>query len=211
MPTSAPQHHRWTDLSPAGADRVDPAPLLHRGSVHRRAVRAQEGWRRAAARQRAGQLCPDRRRFGFSSTIATVVVGAGEVMQIPGGIAHEVAVLEDTLVLDIFSPVRQDWIDGTDTYFTRKDLECAFTPKGEVRSMSATAAFLQEFEQEAKTTRRVLERVPTTSSRGSRIPNRCRSASWRCTRREPRRDRGLVRAGGDQLHRREAAGADVDR
>jgi hypothetical protein len=41
-------------------------------------------------------------------------------MQIPGGIAHEVAVLEDTVVLDVFSPVRQDWLDGTDTYFTRK-------------------------------------------------------------------------------------------
>jgi quercetin dioxygenase-like cupin family protein len=50
-----------------------------------------------------------------------VVVGAGEVMQIPGGIAHEVTVLEDTLVVDIFCPVRQDWIDGTDTYFTRRD------------------------------------------------------------------------------------------
>jgi unsaturated pyranuronate lyase len=43
------------------------------------------------------------------------------VMQIPGGIAHEVTVLEDTVVMDIFSPVRQDWIDGTDTYFTRRD------------------------------------------------------------------------------------------
>src|SRR3954466_8213857 len=43
------------------------------------------------------------------------VVRAGEVMQIPGPAAHEVDVLEDTLVLDVFSPVRQDWIDKTDT------------------------------------------------------------------------------------------------
>ena len=47
------------------------------------------------------------------------VVRAGEVMQIPGNAAHEVEVLEDTLVVDVFSPVRQDWIDKTDTYFTR--------------------------------------------------------------------------------------------
>ena len=50
-----------------------------------------------------------------------VMVGAGEVMRIPGGVSHEVAVLEDTVVIDVFSPVRQDWIDGTDTYFSRQD------------------------------------------------------------------------------------------
>jgi len=44
---------------------------------------------------------------------------AGEVVQIPGGVAHEVAVLEDAVVLDLFSPVRQDWLDKTDTYFVR--------------------------------------------------------------------------------------------
>lgn len=47
------------------------------------------------------------------------VVKAGEVMQIPGNVAHEVEVLENTLVVDVFSPVRQDWIDKTDTYFKR--------------------------------------------------------------------------------------------
>ena len=47
------------------------------------------------------------------------VVRAGEVMQIPGNVAHEVEVLEDTLAVDVFSPVRQDWIDKTDTYFKR--------------------------------------------------------------------------------------------
>ena len=47
------------------------------------------------------------------------VVRAGELMQIPGNAAHQVEVLEDTIVVDVFSPVRQDWIDKTDTYFKR--------------------------------------------------------------------------------------------
>ena len=47
------------------------------------------------------------------------VVKAGEVMQIPPNAVHEVQVLEDTLVVDVFSPIRQDWIDKTDTYFRR--------------------------------------------------------------------------------------------
>jgi quercetin dioxygenase-like cupin family protein len=47
------------------------------------------------------------------------VVKAGEVMQIPANVAHQVDVLEDTLVVDLFSPIRQDWIDKTDSYFKR--------------------------------------------------------------------------------------------
>ena len=47
------------------------------------------------------------------------VVRAGEVMQIPGNAAHEVEVLEDALVIDVFCPIRQDWIDKTDSYFRR--------------------------------------------------------------------------------------------
>ena len=49
-----------------------------------------------------------------------VVVKGGEVLQIPSNMPHEVEVLEDTVVVDVFSPIRQDWLDKTDTYFTRK-------------------------------------------------------------------------------------------
>ena len=51
----------------------------------------------------------------------TVVLGPNEVMRIPGGVPHEVAVLEDCIVIDVFQPVRQDWLDGTDTYFGRAE------------------------------------------------------------------------------------------
>jgi quercetin dioxygenase-like cupin family protein len=40
-------------------------------------------------------------------------------MQIPPNVPHEVEVIEDTIVFDVFSPIRQDWIDKTDTYFRR--------------------------------------------------------------------------------------------
>jgi len=47
------------------------------------------------------------------------VVKAGELMQIPANVPHEVEVLEDAVAIDVFSPVRQDWIDKTDSYFRR--------------------------------------------------------------------------------------------
>ena len=48
-----------------------------------------------------------------------VVVREGGVLQIPSWVEHGVTVLADSDVIDVFSPVRQDWVDGTDTYFRK--------------------------------------------------------------------------------------------
>jgi len=42
---------------------------------------------------------------------------AGEVLVIPAWVEHEATALVRTVEVDIFSPIRQDWLDGTDTYF----------------------------------------------------------------------------------------------
>lgn len=47
-------------------------------------------------------------------------VKAGEVLHIPSNVPHKAEALEDTFDVDIFSPPRQDWLDGTDTYFHQK-------------------------------------------------------------------------------------------
>jgi quercetin dioxygenase-like cupin family protein len=47
-------------------------------------------------------------------------VMAGEVLVIPSHVPHEALALEDTLDVDVFNPPRQDWLDGTDSYFHRK-------------------------------------------------------------------------------------------
>jgi quercetin dioxygenase-like cupin family protein len=46
-----------------------------------------------------------------------LVVRAGEVLHIPSHVPHRAEALEDTLDVDVFSPPRSDWLDGTDTYF----------------------------------------------------------------------------------------------
>lgn len=46
-----------------------------------------------------------------------LVVRAGQVLHIPSNVPHMAEALEDTLDVDVFSPPRQDWLDGTDTYF----------------------------------------------------------------------------------------------
>jgi quercetin dioxygenase-like cupin family protein len=50
-----------------------------------------------------------------------VTVRAGEVLHIPSNLPHQAEALEDTLDVDIFSPIRQDWLDHTDSYFHSGD------------------------------------------------------------------------------------------
>ena len=40
-----------------------------------------------------------------------IVVRAGEVLHIPAGRRHQAEALEDTFEIDVFSPVREEWLD----------------------------------------------------------------------------------------------------
>lgn len=50
-----------------------------------------------------------------------VVVRAGEVLHLPPGVPHSAEALEDTVAVDIFSPPRRDWVDGSDAYLRGED------------------------------------------------------------------------------------------
>jgi unsaturated pyranuronate lyase len=43
-----------------------------------------------------------------------ITVREGEVLHIPPGVEHQAEALEDTFELDVFSPVRQAWLDHSD-------------------------------------------------------------------------------------------------
>lgn len=49
-----------------------------------------------------------------------IVVGKGQVLVIPSNVPHAAVALEDTLDLDVFSPLRYDWINKTDDYLRKK-------------------------------------------------------------------------------------------
>jgi quercetin dioxygenase-like cupin family protein len=59
-------------------------------------------------------------KFWLGEEREEVVLEPGEVLHIPSNIPHEAEALEDCLDVDVFSPPRQDWLDGTDDYFHRK-------------------------------------------------------------------------------------------
>jgi quercetin dioxygenase-like cupin family protein len=52
-----------------------------------------------------------------------VVVGKGQVLRIPSNVPHRAVALEDTLDLDIFSPIRHDWLRKDDAYLRRGETD----------------------------------------------------------------------------------------
>ena len=47
------------------------------------------------------------------------VLRAGEVLRIPPHVPHSVVAEEDSVVTDLFSPPREDWIRGDDSYLRK--------------------------------------------------------------------------------------------
>jgi quercetin dioxygenase-like cupin family protein len=52
-----------------------------------------------------------------------VTVRKGEVLHIPSWVPHRAVALEDTEDLDIFSPLRLDWLTKDDSYLRRGERE----------------------------------------------------------------------------------------
>jgi quercetin dioxygenase-like cupin family protein len=47
------------------------------------------------------------------------VIEAGSSVPLAANVSHEIEALVDPVVLDVFSPVREDWIRGDDSYLRR--------------------------------------------------------------------------------------------
>lgn len=45
-----------------------------------------------------------------------IIVRGGETLLIPAYVYHSAEAVEDTHEMDVFSPIRVDWIEGTDDY-----------------------------------------------------------------------------------------------
>jgi quercetin dioxygenase-like cupin family protein len=52
-----------------------------------------------------------------------ITVREGEVLVIPSWVPHQAEALDDCLEMDIFSPIRQDWLNHTDDYFHNEPIK----------------------------------------------------------------------------------------
>jgi len=120
MAADTVSHHRWTDIP---NESITPS-VARRFITGERVTLARFELKRGGivprhAHEHEQMTCVLTGSLKFVLNGQDLVVGPGEVAQIPGWLEHEVHVLEDTVVIDVFSPIRQDWIDKTDDYFRR--------------------------------------------------------------------------------------------
>ena len=47
------------------------------------------------------------------------VISGGEAVVIPSNVPHWVEALEDSVAIDVFTPIREDWIRGDDAYLRK--------------------------------------------------------------------------------------------
>src|SRR3954453_18633239 len=58
-----------------------------------------------------------------------ITVREGEVLHIPSWVEHQAEALDDTFELDLFAPIRQDWLDHTAAHFHRKGASPSSAPR----------------------------------------------------------------------------------
>jgi len=119
-PQATAVHYRWSDMP---AEQITPTTARKYLTADRLTVARFELKRGGVVPRHSHEneqvSCVLSGTLKFKMSGHDVLVGAGEVLQIPSWVEHEVEVVEDTVVIDVFSPVRQDWIDKTDDYFRR--------------------------------------------------------------------------------------------
>ena len=123
--SKAPQHYRWDDM---------PAETL-KGTLTRRMITG-DSMMIAEVRFKKGDYVPQHSHHNEQITFITSgalhfklgeaqehqqTVRAGEVLVIPPHCPHSALALEDTIDIDIFSPPREDWLSGTDSYIRNEE------------------------------------------------------------------------------------------
>jgi quercetin dioxygenase-like cupin family protein len=124
MGASGAKHYRWDELP-----REDLNPLLGRRLIATDRMMLAHVYLEQGCvvpyheheNEQLTYILEGKLRFWLGEDGSEVVdVAAGEVLHIPSHLPHKAEALERTLDVDIFSPPRADWLDGSDAYLREK-------------------------------------------------------------------------------------------
>lgn len=116
--------HSWNHVEREPMTAGIARQVIHSGRMTTARIFMKEGAvvaRHSHENEQMSHVLEGRLRFEFND--GDIVVEAGEVLEIPSNEPHRVVALEDSAAMDVFAPIRQDWISGDDAYLR--------TPPGE--------------------------------------------------------------------------------
>ncbi|MFP5208924.1 MAG: cupin domain-containing protein [Acidobacteriota bacterium] len=114
---AATTYHRWADIGPEQMNPLVTRQFVSGTNVMLARIVLKKGARvprHSHMNEQLSHVVEGVLRFLLEDS--EVTVRAGEMLCIAPHAPHEVIALEDSVALDIFSPPRQDWIDGNDAY-----------------------------------------------------------------------------------------------
>jgi quercetin dioxygenase-like cupin family protein len=108
---------RWTEIAREPLNDLITRQMLHGERMTIARLELRKGATvpmHSHANEQISMIAAGVLQFDVDGTQA--VVQAGEMLHLPGGVPHSVLALEDSVAIDVFSPVREDWIRGDDAY-----------------------------------------------------------------------------------------------
>ena len=113
MPAPNARLHRWDEIALEKVTEM----VSHKVVAGERQMLAQSYLKRGALVPMHGHQS-EQMTYVLQGTLRFFVGGEeitvreGEVLHIPPGLDHQAEALEDTLALDVFNPIRTEWLEG---------------------------------------------------------------------------------------------------
>jgi len=112
--------YRWADMAAEQLNPLTARKAIHAESVTIGRFELKKGCvvpTHSHVNEQVSTIDAGCLKFTFGTE--EILVKAGETLVIPPNVPHSAEAMEDTLATDVFVPTRQDWIDGTDSYFRK--------------------------------------------------------------------------------------------
>ena len=113
-------HYRWDEVTHEEVNPLFARRVIHGERLTVARVYLKKGCRvplHSHDHEQITNVLVGRVRFQIGSQ--EKIVGADELVHVPPASPHSVEALEDSLCLDIFNPIREDWLRGEDSYLRR--------------------------------------------------------------------------------------------
>jgi quercetin dioxygenase-like cupin family protein len=109
--------HNWSQVNEEALNPMATRQMIHGSTITIARLRTRKGSIVPTHSHVNEQITTmEKGSMLFVTPTEKIVVRAGESLVIPPNVPHSVESLEDCVAVDIFSPVREDWVRGDDAY-----------------------------------------------------------------------------------------------
>ncbi|HYM11486.1 MAG TPA: cupin domain-containing protein [Bryobacterales bacterium] len=114
------KHYRWEHVTREQMNPLFARQVVHGERLTLARVHLKKGCKvplHSHENEQISNVIEGRLRFEIGGE--EKIVGPGELIHIPAHVPHLAEALDDCVCLDIFTPLREDWMRGDDAYLRR--------------------------------------------------------------------------------------------